>query len=123
MNILIEATGHTPRIFEENDELYVWGTIVPENPIEIFTKFNNIAISKYNETGKLHIHFSLGYFNTSSARFLYNFFRQFKGKESIEISWHYEADDEDILESGKEFEEISGLKFNFIDSTFNANGQ
>ena len=123
MNIIIEATGKTPRIFEENGELFVWGVIIPENPIEIFAKFSKIAISKYDENCKLNIHFSLSYFNTSSARFLYNFFKQLKNKENIEISWHYEADDEDILDSGKEFEEISGLKFNFIDKPFDADGK
>lgn len=123
MNILVEATGHTPRIFEDNGELYVWGAIIPENPIEIFAKFGKITESMYKDSGKLHIHFSLGYFNTSSARFLYNFFKQQKDKNNVEISWHYEADDEDILESGKEFEEISGLKFNFVDKPFDPEGK
>lgn len=123
MNILIEATGKTPRIFEENEDLFVWGVIIPENPIEIFAKFSKIANAKYDESNKLNIHFSLSYFNTSSARFLYNFFKQLKNKENIKISWHYDPDDEDILDSGKEFEEISGLTFDFVDKTFDADGK
>ncbi len=116
MNVLVEATGKTPHIYEENGDLCVWGVIIPENPTEIFAKLNNIVSTKYAENHKLIIHFSLGYFNTSSAKFLYNFFKKLKGNEGITIVWHYEADDEDILDSGKEFEEISGLKFEYSDT-------
>lgn len=116
MNVLVEATGKTPHIYEENGDLCVWGVIIPENPTEIFAKLNNIVSTKYAENHKLKIHFSLGYFNTSSAKFLYNFFKKLKGNEGITIVWHYEADDEDILDSGKEFEEISGLKFEYSDT-------
>ena len=113
MEILIEATGKTPRIYEENGELCIWGVIIPENPTEIFARLHNIVTTKYKEQNKLSIHFSLGYFNTSSAKFLYNFFKQTKGMSNMSITWHYEDDDEDMLESGKELEEISGLKFEF----------
>lgn len=116
MNVLVEATGKTPHIYEENGDLCVWGVIIPENPTEVFAKLNNIVSTKYAENHKLRIHFSLGYFNTSSAKFLYNFFKKLKGNEDITIVWHYEADDEDILDSGKEFEEISGLKFEYSDT-------
>ena len=116
MKVLVEATGKTPHIYEENGDLCVWGVIIPETPTEIFAKLNNIVSTKYAENHNLRIHFSLGYFNTSSAKFLYNFFKKLKGNEGITIVWHYEADDEDILDSGREFEEISGLKFEYSDT-------
>ncbi len=123
MNILVEATGKTPRIFELNGDLYVWGVIIPENPLEIFAKLNKCLTDMTDKNENLKIRFSLGYFNTSSARFLYNFFKKLSEKQNVTIVWHYESDDEDIYESGKEFEEISGLKFEFIDKQFNAKGE
>ena len=49
MNVLVEATGKTPHIYEENGDLCVWGVIIPENPTEIFAKLNNIVSTKYAE--------------------------------------------------------------------------
>ena len=33
--------------------------------------------------------------------------------KKIKIEWHYHEDDEDMLESGKEFEELSDILFEF----------
>lgn len=33
---------------------------------------------------------------------------------SLELNWYYDAMDEDMLESGEEFEDMLGVEFNFI---------
>ncbi|MDQ3394085.1 MAG: DUF1987 domain-containing protein, partial [Bacteroidota bacterium] len=61
-----------------------------------------------NEVTILYV--KLEYFNTSSSKCLVEVFRKLEklhniGKE-IKIRWFYEAEDEDMLESGEDFKEI-----------------
>lgn len=117
MELLAKATNKTPQISKEDNNIYISGVIIPENPIDIFQMINSIVDEMNKETQNFNVHFSLEYFNTSSARYLYDFFKKQNGNIKIKIVWHYDDDDEEIIESGKEFEEISNLKFEFINQT------
>ncbi len=115
MKILISKDKKSPEVkFNDNDSiLYIEGLLIPENPEIFFKKLNNIIFSSYKDNIKFVISFSLEYFNTGAARFLYKLFVKLKEYKNIEIIWEYEADDEDILESGKEFETLTNLPFVF----------
>ncbi|PLX06604.1 MAG: hypothetical protein C0596_14885 [Marinilabiliales bacterium] len=115
MNILIEKEKSTPEVSTGSKEhiLNVVGIIVPENPEFFFEKLNNLINLTYNTHKKIVLDFNLEYFNTGAARFLYKLFINLKDKDDVEICWRYEEDDEDIYDSGKEFESLTSLKFNF----------
>jgi len=62
--------------------------------------------------------FDLEYFNSSSARYLLDFCKQIaqvqtKGKD-VMVKWHYEDDDMDMLEVGREMSRMAKLPFEFI---------
>jgi hypothetical protein len=62
--------------------------------------------------------FDLDYFNSSSARYLLDFCKQIaqvqlKGKDVL-VKWHYEDDDMDMLEVGREMSRMAKLPFEFI---------
>lgn len=73
---------------------------------------------KYGSSKKLEFQFKLEYYNSSSAKFIFRIFKvlkqmQTKGLES-KIFWFYDVLDEDLLECGEEYEQILGLKFEYI---------
>ena len=115
MKILIEKEKKSPEVKydEVNRKLLIEGVIIPENPEIFFEKLNNIIFSSYIRQDKFIIDFYLEYFNTGAARFLYKLLLKLKDSGNIEIIWRYEEDDEDILESGKEFESLTSLPFVF----------
>jgi hypothetical protein len=67
---------------------------------------------------KLDFHFKLEYYNSSSAKFIFQIFKRFKKIEAnnIEVTmyWFYDVLDEDLLESGEEYEKILDLNFKYI---------
>jgi hypothetical protein len=65
----------------------------------------------------LELHFKFIYFSTATTKTLVKLLGRLeafaeKGKK-ISIHWHYAEDDDDILDAGKEFEEILNLLFVF----------
>jgi hypothetical protein len=115
MKTILEPTQKTPGIYidESQYQLVIKGRLIPENPEIFFEDLKShftLFYKKFNET---ILKFDLEYFNTGAARYLYRFFVEIKESQDISIIWVYEADDEDILESGKEFEELTGLQFDF----------
>ena len=62
--------------------------------------------------------FAFEYFNTSSAKCLFNILDKLatfkRSGVDITINWIYEACDEDMKESGEDYEDLLGLSFNYI---------
>ena len=102
------------------------GECRPENVLTYFTpilnwlnKFKTWA-NNQNEpiTKALEFDFKLEYYNSSSAKFLFNIFEKLKFLQAqgfnVKMNWYYDELDEDLLENGKEFEKILGLEFNYF---------
>ncbi len=115
MKKTIEATDSTPEIIidKENQKISIKGKIIPENPIKYFAEISPIIMEFYNECDNIKLEFELEYFNTSSAKYLFDLLKKFEDKSKVEVIWIYENDDEDILEAGQDYEELTGLKFVF----------
>lgn len=73
---------------------------------EIFTGFK----------GKVTIEIGLEYFNTSSSKCLFDLLKTVKRMDQIkaEVKWYYEDGDEDMIESGEDFEDILQIPFTYI---------
>ena len=109
----------------------ITGESRPENPLKFYGAsfkwfndyFNYIYILNDLEHSKIQISktikIDLEYFNSTSAKVLFDLFVLLKvtGKEkfkiNFEIDWFYHADDLDMLDAGKEMEGMCGLKFNY----------
>ncbi len=66
-----------------------------------------------------HVVFNMDfeYFNSSSARYILDFSKQLsalraRGK-NVTVKWHYEEDDMDMLEVGREMSRMAKLPFEF----------
>lgn len=119
--ITIEPTNVTPYVLIDPDN----GTISfkGRSSPQASTEFYNPIIEKIrgelvNKCASLTANFELEYFNTSSSKCLYDILKalsnsQQSGNEVI-VNWCYEDWDDDMRETGEDYEEILGLKFNYI---------
>ncbi len=131
MKILnIDATETSPKVYFDTFSNYfeISGESRPENvqdfymPIMSWIKeFKNYLIEnrKLGEPIRpLNINIKLEYFNSSSAKYILDLLKSFKdildnGFE-MTINWHYENEDEDMLEAGQEMSKMLKYDFNYI---------
>jgi len=119
-NLQIPSTPKTPEIDFDKDsgELLILGISVPENAIEFYTPVIGWLIS-YASTpkNKTILSFKLTYINTSSLQYLYDVLKEIDEicePDSVVINWYFAEDDDDMKETGEDFQEVTKSKFNFI---------
>lgn len=119
----IEETRDTPHIIfdPENNNFTISGNSLPEDSTRFFTPvFEWVEEYVQNPNNSTQINCKLEYFNSSSAKMLYELFFQFqqiaqKGKE-IKILWHYESGDKLIEEKGLEFQAVLDIPFEMVET-------
>ena len=99
--------------------LEVKGRSIPENAVEFYKPLVD-WIGSYGEgpLGTTQVNVQLEYFNTSSSKCILDVFKKLEsinGKTSITINWHYEEDDEDMLEAGEDYQAIINIPFKMIE--------
>jgi len=118
----IEGTPKTPTIrFDmKSGEMLIKGRSIPENSIEFYKPLTE-ALESYSESpqGDTKVNIQLEYFNTSSSKCILDVFKKLEkinsGGSSVIINWHYEEDDEDMLEAGEDYEAIINVPFKMIE--------
>lgn len=120
-NLKIEGTRQTPEIdFDAaSGILKLDGRSIPENTFEFFTPVLN-WLDEYtsNTPEKTVAKINLEYFNTSSSKYILEILKRLKvilndGKDVL-VEWYYEEDDEEMMETGEDYEDVSGLPFEII---------
>jgi hypothetical protein len=123
MDVLkIEESKQTPEIdFDPTSgELEISGRSIPENTFEFFNPVLE-WLEQYKEIApdKTIIHVNLEYFNTSSSKYILEIFKKLKKLEeagkNVLVKWYYEEDDEEMMETGEDYEDVSGLNFEIIE--------
>ena len=120
--LIIEKTVKTPYINfnSQSGILKIEGRSIPENPEEFYTKLfdwsNEYFTNPQNET---LINIQLEYINSGSSKFILEFFQLIQKYKSqginCKINWHYEEDDEAVLELGKHYQSIINVPFKLIE--------
>ncbi len=126
MNSLkIESTTFTPEInFDvENNTLSFLKVSKPANAITFYKPVFDFIDSfektkvKSKIAKELVVDFKFDYFNTATAKVIYELLKKFKqiNKQGIDviINWYYHPEDDDLLEEGEIMSEALDLKFNF----------
>lgn len=120
--ITIEGTPKTPTIVFNTGTgfLEIKGRSIPENSIEFYKPLVDWLekyASKPQPTTSVNI--QLEYFNTSSSKCILDVFKKLeginKGGSTVTINWYYEADDEDMLEAGEDYQAIINVPFKMIE--------
>jgi hypothetical protein len=120
--ISIEGTPKTPTInFNmEKGVLEIKGRSIPENSIEFYKPLVD-WLEKYamKPQPKTDVNIQLEYFNTSSSKCILDVFKKLetihKNGNDMVINWHYEVDDEDMLEAGEDYQAIINVPFKMIE--------
>jgi len=127
MNSLrIESTTFTPEInFDiDNNTLSFLKVSKPANAFEfyqpVFEFLDNFEKEKVKSkvVQELVVDFNFDYFNTATAKIIYELLTRFKRIKQqgvdIIINWFYHQEDDDLLEEGQIMAEAVGLDFKFV---------
>jgi len=116
-----EATQSTPEIKldKENSRIEMSGRSLPENVKEFYGPVIE-WLEEYlkDPNDKTKVVFSFEYFNTASSKMIMDVIEKIKGlKEQgkeVDVDWCYIEEDDDMLEAGEDYSEITEVPFNFI---------
>jgi hypothetical protein len=65
------------------------------------------------------VNMRLDYLDTSSSKHLYNIFQKLDAVnergQHVRVNWHFETGDEEMAETGKDYESLFRLNFNFVE--------
>ncbi|MDX2174566.1 MAG: DUF1987 domain-containing protein [Bacteroidota bacterium] len=128
--LVINSTEDSPEVEFDltKNNFTISGESRPENAGTFYKPIINAIIkldlSLHNkidrgDTSNFVFVFKYTYFNSTSAKYIADIFKNIKilveKGHNIEIQWHYDKRDEDMLNSGTEFSEMFDLKFHFFD--------
>ena len=123
-NLVCRPTESSPRIFfdDQTNILEIRGSSYMENSLEFYTPVMTwidsylLGLKRHD---KVQVDIELVYFNSSSSRVLVEIFENLNEKAfqdgiNVDINWFYEAEDDDMLEFGREFQDdFQALAFHF----------
>jgi hypothetical protein len=122
--LLTEATPKSPLIHMDADKglIELKGRSTPEDIDKIYLPvFSWVDDYLSSPKPKTTVNFHFEYFNSSTTKVLMRlinkllFIHKSEATE-LEINWLYF--DEDMLEYGEDFQELTGMEFNFIESDY-----
>lgn len=120
-NLYIKSTHQTPEInFQLNGNLFIKGISTP-----VFAKKHYKPIFDWLEEYKNHLpseinfNLELDYLNTSSSIIFIDLFilvnSYLEVGCKVNLTWHYEAGDEDMMDLGMHLSKIAKSKLNFVE--------
>jgi hypothetical protein len=121
-SISIAGTPKTPTVnFDAaSGKVEIKGRSIPENSIEFYKPLVDWLEAYLSTPAKLtEVNIQLEYFNTSSSKCILDVFKKleaiYKSGNEVIINWHYEEDDEDMLEAGEDYQSIIKIPFKMIE--------
>jgi hypothetical protein len=120
-SLIIEPTAKTPKVIMNSDinVFEITGRSIPEDSVGFYRKVLD-WVDEYAKNPNAHTNFKfqLEYFNTSSSKCLLDLFRKlekmYKGGHNVVITWHYDADDEDMEETGEDYKALLEVPFELV---------
>ncbi len=122
--LLFEATPKSPLIHMDADKglIELKGRSTPEDIDKVYLPvFSWVDNYLSNPKPKTTVNFHFEYFNSSTTKVLMRLINKLllvhkSGVSKLEINWLYY--DEDMLEYGEDFQELTGMEFNFVESDY-----
>ena len=130
-SLIIEATKNTPKIILDpgKNVFEISDVSGPENVqtfyypvLEWLEKFKTKIVDEknfiYDKVNPLNFKIKLSYFNSSSAKFLYDILNVFKDiqteSQHVKIYWFFQKGDVDMKEAGEDMSEMVGIPFHYV---------
>jgi hypothetical protein len=106
---LISGESRPPDVREFYGEIITW-----------LEDFGSNLISQDKREEPLVFNFNFEYFNSSSGKLILDICKILAGFRqngaNLTVNWHFEKDDNDMMEAGKEMSKIVKFPFEFIES-------
>jgi len=122
--LIIEKTKQTPAVsFDPDSGVFnMSGRSIPENTFDYYKPILT-WLDGYlkNPQDKTIVKVHLEYFNTSSSKFILELFKKLTpinndmDDKEVLVEWYYDEDDEEMMETGEDYMEVSGLTFELIE--------
>ena len=114
--MIIPAESRTPEVVFAAQSCTVKGECYPEDISEFSAPIMEQLSADLATADAYHVDIGLYYFNSSSAKFLFDLFEfldQSAGaNKQIAVTWRYRADDDTMQDAGEEFrEDLDNLVF------------
>lgn len=121
VDVHIHRSDETPEVIMNTTEgmIKYSGRSMPEDAKSFYLPLKEWLL-KYaeNPTPGTRVIFEYEYFNTSSSKMIMEIIEaanKIGAKDkNFKAEWRYLEDDDDILEAGEEYEEITGITFEFV---------
>jgi hypothetical protein len=114
--ITLKGTFETPAVVLDSEagQIELAGRSLPEDTNTFYRPILN-WVEEYLVQPKesTSISIKLEYFNTATSKVLLNLLSKFEKNPNVVVYWFHYQEDEDMLESGKEFEELVNLPFSY----------
>lgn len=124
--LVIEKTSYSPAvIFDPDRNKYeISGESRPPDVagfysgiLNWFDDYSRQLIKSGDNTEKILVDLDFEYFNSSSAKYILDFCKKIAEMRSmgkdIMVKWHYEEDDSDMLETGREMSKMARFPFEY----------
>jgi hypothetical protein len=125
--LIIDQTSSSPKVIldPEKKVFEISGESRPPDVGEFYGEimdwmkdYSHHLVNTRDDRDSVVFSFDLEYFNSSSAKYLLDFCKQIaqvksKGKD-VMVKWHYEDDDMDMLEVGREMSRMAKFPFEFV---------
>lgn len=110
----ISGESRPPNVPAFYDEIIGW--------VNDFTKDLSVSGDKKDP---VEFNLDFNYFNSSSAKYILDFCKKIAtlraNGENATIRWHYESDDLDMLEVGKEMSRMARIPFDYVQKDLGRN--
>ena len=108
--MIFEQTQRTPYVEISSNACAIRGECYPENISEWSGPIlEALDVAMKLDNGSFEVQIELYYFNSSSAKFLFDFFEYLEvtaeAGRDIAVRWLYRAEDDTMLEAGEDFQE------------------
>lgn len=121
-NIEINGTSKTPDVnFNASTGiLEISGRSIPENSYQFYEPLLS-WLDQYTDTpsDSTLLTFRLDYFNTSSSMYILGILKKleklFIAGGKAEVKWYYDADDEDMLQTGEDLKQIVKIPIDMVE--------
>jgi hypothetical protein len=120
-HLKIEGSKQSPYVDFNADtgKLELSGRSIPENSFEFYNPLLEWLMEYAQNPKPLTIlKVYLEYFNTSSSKYILEVLKKLKevlkadGAE-VKVEWCYDEDDEEMMETGEDYEDVTGLEFEY----------
>ena len=117
----IKGSAETPEVIlnKNEGEIKFSGRSMPEDAKSFYLPLIE-WIEKYAESPApgTHVVFEYEYFNTASSKMIMEIIEEVKKigdkDKQLKVEWHYLEDDDDMLEAGEDYEEMTGVTFEYM---------